>query len=231
MYLKGLNRKGDIKFVVEILLIIIAFLAILPIFINEFFPKATDISSRSSCQESFILKANTDIPVVGPNIDLACSTNVYNYESSDITSVQKLIAEELYYCWWQFGEGKVELGKWKINGPGYACFVCANVKFKESMLKSFPGSKTIDMANYLNNYFIPGSTKETYSQYFLGKNEGFSNQNIRNDLTFNDNIFVVYRFKDTLTGFKADFALEDSDSVSKNCNSIQDFKVNNKKGL
>lgn len=230
MFFKDLNRKGDIKYVVGILLIIIGFIAILPVMI-DIFTKGSDVSSRSSCKESLILKSKTDLPVIGPDIDLSCMTNVYNIESSDLTSIQKTIAEELYYCWWQFGEGKIELDKWKIKGPGYTCFVCADIKFSEAMSKNFPGTQTIDMASYLNTYLIPGSKKTTYSSYFLEEPEGFNNGNIRNDLTFKDNIFVIFKFDKTLTDFKVNFALENSDSIAKSCNTIQYFKVNNKKGL
>ena len=178
-----------------------------------------------------MLKSKTEIPVVGLDTKLACTTYVYNIESAEIVSVQKTIAEELYYCWWQFGKGEVDLDKWRITSPGYTCFICAEIRFSEGMLKNFPESQKIDMASYLNTYFIPGSKKKTYSDYFLGEKEGFNNQNIRNDLTFNDKIFIVFKFDKTLTDFKAGFALEDGESIDKNCNSVQNFKVSNKKSL
>lgn len=230
MSLKELNKKGDMKYIVGILLIIIGFIAILPVVI-DLFSKGNDISSRSTCQNSFMLKSKSEIPVVGPNIELACTTYEYNIESADIVSVQKAIAEELYYCWWQSGKGKVDLDKWRITSPGYTCFICAEIRFSEGMLKNFPESQKIDMASYLNSYFIPGSNKQTYSDYFLGEKEGFNSQNIRNDLTFSDKIFVVFKFDKTLIDFKAKYALEDEDSIAKNCNSVQNFKVSNKKSL
>ena len=231
MSLIKLDKKGDVKFVTEIILLIIAFIAILPIITNEFFPKANDINSVTACRNSFLLKAKTDVPIIGPDIDLACKTNVYNYETSDISKLQKLIADELYYCWSQFGEGKIDLKKWKIPTSDYVCFVCTDIKFKESIQKNFPKSQTINMVDYLNNYFIPGSREVTYSEYFLGQKEGFDNNNIRNDLTIIDNILVVYKFKNGIAGFEANFSVDDINSISKSCDSIKYFETNNKKGL
>jgi len=73
--------------------------------------------------------------------------------------IKNLIANELYNCWYQFGEGKFNVfDDW--NGQTIKCFLCSDINFKE-IYSTFP---SIDLTEFMAETKIP-NTDKTYFQY------------------------------------------------------------------
>lgn len=93
-----------------------------------------------------------------------------NFAKLDSDILNYVLAEEMKTCWYQFGEGQVNVFPNNMPTSGFqpdpddvVCFICSQINFDKSVAnKKFPG-----LMNYLNDNYIP-EKKYTYREYFNG---------------------------------------------------------------
>jgi len=176
------NKRGELttKQIVMLIILIISFVIILYfIYLLNF----GGTSDKQICKNSVTLRGNSLI--AGQAIPLKCKTSYvcvsmnsgcdspkmsnpdYVQEVGSKEDVYEFLAEEMYDCWWMFGEGEIDyLGSGLF--PNFYCSICSQLVFDSSVKKLFPNGE-IDKDDFYNNYLtkkIPNKDI-TYSEYFL----------------------------------------------------------------
>lgn len=171
------NKRGiESSTLVAIIIIIIGF-AILLIWFSFF--KPTDIIDKETCRQSVTLR---NIPLIGTPQHLAplkCKTQQITIEKNQYKtddSIRQKIANEMYDCWWQFGEGNMNpftatsLQLASLAGGKMACGICSIITFDDKLKKEGQQGKTFDIVDYMQNNNVP--TKDiTYLEYFTQEKE------------------------------------------------------------
>ncbi|MBI2133343.1 hypothetical protein HYU11_01535 [Candidatus Woesearchaeota archaeon] len=138
--------------------------------------------SREPCKQSVIRHSNLHIKSYNPPDEIInCPPTYLEFEKTKYSieyrgktrsiklgdHAEKPIADEIYNCWNQFGEGKLDL----FGGPKKYCSVCSIITFKEDM--EINGYQFLD---YLRKNTVPNKelAKEgiTYLDYMRGKKGG-----------------------------------------------------------
>ena len=190
-----LHKKG-ISMVMVGLIATVLIMALLIYFVGFVYKPAVESSlEKQICKDSVLLKAKAKkIPLLQAEakIDLHCNTTKIAINSLDQlnTEGKGLIANAMYDCWDQFGEGKVDfLDRYSFRYQKTFCFICSKIEFD----KSIAGNKfDINLlTSYLNEQYIP-STDMKYSEYF------FNTKNTKVDvpefkvLTIDKPLYVVF---------------------------------------
>ncbi len=180
------NKRGELttKQIVVMIILIISFVIIL-FFIFQLSPIET--ADKQICHDSVVLRGNSLIG--GQTLPLNCKTNFVYVTASSTKSnkrmstpqrvvdvrtkedVYEFLANDMYDCWWMYGEGKVDyLGEVDWTSNSY-CSICSQIVFDESVKKIFAdnGGK-LSKDDFYKTYLtknIPGK-QTTYSEYLLG---------------------------------------------------------------
>jgi hypothetical protein len=132
----------------------------------------SDSVDREACRDSILLKERSKIlgrPLIG---DINCKTNLVEIDSSEEEEIYKIISEEMYDCWYQFGEGKKDFLDDHDFGRGDNwCFVCSRIDLNEENLNQ---NQLYGLLNYLKTEPVP-LTEDTFFDYFYGENSGSVN--------------------------------------------------------
>lgn len=159
MDLSNLNKKGITPFNFLVMAIIILVMAMVLIFFQSDIIKfLTSTASDNLCKTSAY--AQDFLKVSGEDIfetmELDCPTRIVKVDNEK--DVLPVVAEELYTCWDNFGQGKLELFK---PESGLYCVPCANIEF-EGLNGYHPG-----LMKYLLVNKVPGG-KQTYFEFLNG---------------------------------------------------------------
>ena len=97
---------------------------------------------------------------------IICPTEMIEIEKKDNKKAQHILAQAMYGCWDQFGEGKLELFK----EPNVYCTVCSHITFEDEDLQlsdfsSFLATKEIPLTDL---DYSEGKKLPTYHEYLTG---------------------------------------------------------------
>ena len=157
-----LNKKGEMMRVIVVAIPVIIVAGIL------FFATATILNlgessvDREACRNSVLLKERSKV-LGKPFLDsVRCETNLIEIDSDDEDEIFRDITNEMYDCWYQFGEGKRDfLSDRDFGGGDEWCFVCSRIEFGEETQKEVSEITMSDFNNFLNTEIIPFSGGET----------------------------------------------------------------------
>ena len=172
------NRKGELtsKQIVTIVILIISFVIIVAFFVIANFGGEVD---SQACRNSVVLR---NLPF-GDNVQLNCKTKPVcissggecsrtsskDLEKIEVESKSEILnemADLMYNCWWQYGEGKVDFAEkgFKAN----YCGVCNIVYFDEKTQQNEDTKeiKLTELFVLLQNKKVPkGDISYLYSMY------------------------------------------------------------------
>lgn len=132
---------------------------------------STGLTDREICRNSVLLSSK--LGKVSLNPDLKCQTKLVHINTDDKQEVMRGIADELYWCWYMFGEGKINFGdNWEFLEGENGRFACSVITFGEKTknLKSISAVEFRDFLMDPENSKSPGG--ESYWDYF---SKGFAN--------------------------------------------------------
>ncbi len=200
---QGALVKLILTVIVGFLLVGLAYMAV------NFF---SSLSDRDACRLSVEAASKTKVVQESPVFkDLNCKTQFIEVTDKTIRKndkliatlnkepqyrVKKAIASEIYDCWYQMGEGKLDpWGDWQIGQHTKHCMVCSEISFDKAQIKQIE-----NLDEFLNKEKIP-QTGQTYSDY-ITKGKGFS------PMTFDTSsqISIIYQVDDvsnvgTMSGY------------------------------
>lgn len=216
--MKSKKSSLAIRFLIAAIMAIIVLMAVLSLIRTEG-AAFSHLIPRTACKESIELNAALHIKTFDPPSRISCPTNYvefgggkvrYQYgeldESFDLPASQKerddaikrSMADEIYQCWNQFGEGRKDL----FGGPKKYCNVCSVFRFgdQDTEIKGF--------YSYLMSHPVPdeelagkGVTYFDYIQAYSKKGNYDSNVLLQNrklidetplDLSKNYAVVFVY---------------------------------------
>ncbi len=133
------NKKG-VSYTVVALIVALAVGIVLLLFTSGFASILTKGADRNSCRDSVVIKAFNPIKTG----ELNCRTNYISISTLDQKEIMQTVAEEAYWCWWQFKEGEadfLELDKkeiWVKGGINSWCFICSDISFSDKVKEKYP---------------------------------------------------------------------------------------------
>ncbi|MFA5176291.1 MAG: hypothetical protein WC413_03490 [Candidatus Nanoarchaeia archaeon] len=168
-----LNKKGMThETVVKLAVLLMATVILILVLTVTLGPRLFSVSNVALCKISVEFKARLNSVGVGQfmNTPLFCKSNpVFIDKISTPHKVEKTIATEMYNCWYQFGEGKINfLKKFSFNRYGLNCFLCSKIDFSEDLTNG-----QVNLWDYLKDTKIPAGD-QTYLQYFTSSKNPIS---------------------------------------------------------
>jgi len=149
------------------LALIVIVLFILILFIGNTANRISDESKTYGCKKSVETAAGKQLGVSATSIDFAelinCPTKYLTIDTSDTDEASKKIAEELRKCWWQMGEGKLDI--FQQQSATY-CVICA-------VIERWTGDKNVDgFLDWMNEHKV-AATERTYMEYLTGTSKDY----------------------------------------------------------
>lgn len=157
---RGIEKETLILLVVAVL-VIVSFL-----YFNKGIASASDRSGAvTACRAS--VERNAHLRLGGFEFPASVDCPARELQVNDKEKANQNIAEEMYDCWYQYGEGRLPLFK---DDATY-CSVCAFVRIKT-------GESVKGLPYYLMSEQIPGSSGTLYYDYLQGYKTGRAEQAI-----------------------------------------------------
>ncbi len=208
-------KKGELSALTKLIIAaIVGFLLILLMF-GMVIPSLSNSIDREDCRISVETMARTKVVQESPIIkDLKCNTQFVEITEKVIKKnekiiatlnkepeyrIKKAIADEMYDCWYQMGEGKLDpWGDWQIKPHTKHCIVCSEITFDNKAQKIHSQIKDLDV--FLKKTNVP-QKDFTYSDYITG-GKGFAPMT----LDTSSQISILYQVDDvsnigTISGY------------------------------
>ncbi len=160
-------------------------------FLFEFGPYAEQGVGREACRDSVFLRTQGKIAGYTTFKNLACETRQREIKTVDEDNIKKAISEEMYDCWYQFGEGKKDFLTDRDWGFGNNwCFICSRIDFDERVKEEI--SQVNGLMTYLDTTPVP-FYNGSFFNYFYGT-EGEIGGQIFEDDTYATNVPLYVAF-------------------------------------
>ena len=171
-YYKLLNKKGLVPRTIVNILIALLVLAILLFAISSLAKRSDEYLGRKTCLDSVNVLALSNRIGASSDFDLHCRTYDVNFEDEDEIEIKQKVADELFWCKWQFGAGDDGTNELdfisKMDPSENRCYVCSKISFNEELRKKYPYGIT-GVFGYMNDHEIPIGGGVTYSEYLIGE--------------------------------------------------------------
>jgi len=158
---KGLETLTNIILIILVAAILILFIA------NPFTKTISENQDRQQCYASVLMKSRTGFFGQESEAPLNCKTMDINSELTDEIEIKKGIADELYWCYRQFGSGKVDFAGEMALTKNVKCFICDEISFSEKTQKDI--ERIEDFYLFLNSEDSPSGV--TYAEYILNQED------------------------------------------------------------
>ncbi len=181
-------KKKAQQMILGKLIIVLIVAIILVLFATQLGRDTLRQSNREICKLSVLAKSKTKVILESP-FYLDCYSSYIDIKKEGIymsnnlkdnkldvkfkgktkdeidDSIKDYLAKQLYDCWYQFGEGKIDfLGEIDFFKSNIRCFPCANVHFDENFLEGFTYG---DWEEYLSEKQLPYGI--SYKKYITGE--------------------------------------------------------------
>lgn len=184
--------------IVTIILLLVIAGFLIYFFATKWGPWISERSDEEICRLSVLAMAKGQIPYLrtGSPFSLRCKTKYLKIEESDKNAIKEELANAMYRCWWQYGEGKLDFfsdWEWKI-GQEEHCMICSIIKFDETVTET--SIRVEEFEKYLDNKQIPGKGR-TYSEFFLDAEKaemyfGEESRGGRIEINHEEPLYVVF---------------------------------------
>lgn len=185
------NKKGMMETIVKAIPVLVI-AGILFYVIYLIFSASGSAVDREVCRDWVLLKAQSKIlgkPLVGENSP--CKTEIIEIKKTDEYEIKQDIANEMYDCWYQFGEGKKDfLSDWEWFKGDNWCFICSKIDFSEKVQNEIP--EVIDFSDFLATESMPLHGEKTFFEYFYDAGEEISVDDFPVNLDTSDPLYVVF---------------------------------------
>ncbi|MFH1376517.1 MAG: hypothetical protein ABIH25_02680 [Candidatus Woesearchaeota archaeon] len=178
-----MDKKGETMMVIVKAIVVIALVAILFYFFVEFVVIGRESADREVCRTSVLLAGKTQII---PGTELKCKTDFKTIKTDDVDEIKMEITQEMYDCWYQYGEGKVNFMKhFEFSNNGEKIFVCSRIDFKEGVDKKITG-----FSDFWATKSLPFKNDMTFYEYFYGS--GVTDPDVDITLSTEEPVYVIY---------------------------------------
>jgi len=207
-----LDKKGlHIGVVVTSVLIIFTFIGLF-VLVRNFGDLASSSVDVETCRISVLQRAKFVIAEQNPfGVELQCPTSYINLLDNkddkvkgeknifieDEEDIKKVIANEMYDCWFKFGNGRVDfVGEGFNLAENKVCYICADIRISDKVLANPKVGREIkNFEIYLVNNDIPGRDLNYY-EYLGGNLELANNENLELNIVIDKPLAVSYTIVD-----------------------------------
>ena len=185
-----MSKKAMSEIVLVSLIAAVVGLIIMGWAVNSIVDTIKSTTDKEACRASVELKAQTILGIIKyqGNIPLKCNVQSIEIKNTgEFKKVDETIANAMYDCWYQFGEGKIDfLNTYDLTDNRY-CFLCNKISFDDSI----KNKNIVGLDNYLKEQKIGGGSSITYADYFYTDS---SNKDLSQFNNFNTNkpLYILY---------------------------------------
>ena len=173
---KKINKRALLPTTLATIIIIIISALILIFFLGQFSGLFGEQIDKETCHTSVVLRGQQSLigEATKRAIPLRCKTaykclsmggkcpeDYTKIEVRDEEDIKREIANAMYDCWWQLGEGKINFLKSEWMGKN-TCLFCSLISFDNKIQEKY--SEIKDLSNYIAKTNIP-EKNITYLQY------------------------------------------------------------------
>jgi hypothetical protein len=181
-----LDKKGMYMEQIVKAIVVLAIIAIFGYFFVRFVVLGEESSDREACRTSVLVKAK--LKVLGKPLltELNCKTDFKEIKTDDLDEIRMEITKEMYDCWYEFGEGKVDfVTDWV--GDKYV-FVCSRLDFDPRIRESV--DKVSGFFEFWTSKELPFRGDMTFYEYFYGNNEKPESADL--EVSTSEPVYVVF---------------------------------------
>ncbi|PIN76704.1 hypothetical protein COV17_01420 [Candidatus Woesearchaeota archaeon CG10_big_fil_rev_8_21_14_0_10_36_11] len=174
-----IHKKGDLGFLVAIIIVILSFMLIAGT-IFGFMSGAEEKEAETLCKDSVALRAAASFSAGGVEAKIApllCQT-IDKKVSGSKEEVQQIIADKMARCWEIFGEGRYKTSVFE-NTNAFSgdskCFVCSTILVEDD--RNFKGEDTgvtaLEFENFLRTADYPKKSMKYLDYFQYGGGPGY----------------------------------------------------------
>ncbi|PIU30367.1 hypothetical protein COT07_01055 [Candidatus Woesearchaeota archaeon CG07_land_8_20_14_0_80_44_23] len=173
-----MNRKALEQNVLVAAILIIIFIIVMAVIIPKIVGVANEANQKEKCKESVLIYSRAATWGLPLSDSIKCPTKYIKISTNNDYEAERTIANEMYDCWDNFGQGKQEL--FGTQNEDF-CVVCSVISFsgKEREISGFD--------EFLANEKIP-TREETYLEFLTGEtleNQGQQSPNADGGFSIN----------------------------------------------
>ena len=166
-----LHKRGLLYETLIALLIILISLVILTGILYAYNTTITNNIDRNICRLSVYFKYAATTAIFGIGIweegKLSCKTEEVKIKTTNEREVMKTLADQMRWCWWKLGEGKIDfLSDIDVGYSDSRCIICSKMLAENAKFDS--EIEINKFSDYLNKNSYKFGDKKTYSSYFYG---------------------------------------------------------------
>ena len=214
--------KGQLKIISNAVLVLIT-CALILLAVAAIAKTGRDSADREGCRDEVLVRSQLKIAghTLLNSLD-NCKMDQVDVKRNDIGDrnsidkykVHKLVADEMYDCWYQFERGEKDflsdVDAWK--GDNW-CFVCTRFDFDKDSKKDLPEINVDEFNSFLANEPIPLNNKDqTFYNYFFENSDGVSLRDTFSTIETKDPVYVVF-FADKRQDLWEELFVEDMDKT------------------
>jgi hypothetical protein len=203
-----LDKKGMMETIVKAIPVIIIGAILLGVVLVSIFVFTKSSVDREACRDSVLLKARSK--VLGNTLfdQLQCETDNVKVKATAEDEIYTELAGEMYDCWYQFGEGKVDfLDDYDAWQGDRWCFVCSKLTFDEDVVEDVDGVSVDNFNDFMATKTIPLKKEQTFHNYIYGDVENPNLPNSGDEWDTENPVYVVF-YADKSREFNAAFWTE-----------------------
>ncbi len=203
-----MDKKGMMETIVKAIPVIIIGAILLGVVLVSIFVFTKSSVDREACRDSVLLKERSKI-LGNPVFDqLQCETDNVEIKDTDEDKIYTELAGEMYDCWYQFGEGKIDfLDDYDAWAGDRWCFVCSKLSFDEDVIEEMESINVDDFNDFMATKTIPLKGDQTFYNYIYGDVENPNLPSTNDKWATEEPIYVVF-YADKSEEFNAAFWAE-----------------------
>ncbi|MCX6709847.1 MAG: hypothetical protein NTV63_02725 [Candidatus Woesearchaeota archaeon] len=195
----------ETKVIIGLILLLLVFFSIAVWFANSV-AYTKGVSDKEICRMSVIAKwagKKASFYLTDGIIDLKCNTQIIEINRDSVLKngkeietmkeitdsgteekIKRIVANEMYDCWYQFSRGQFDFTQAGIMRNANICVVCSEITFSKEIIKEVP--LISDFTAWLSQNNVLGA-KESYLDYFMNKAPEL-NQELKTDFKIDNEI-------------------------------------------
>ncbi len=159
-------KKGMEMSTLVVIIVALAGLLVMGYSLKSIADVTQGTTDKQVCKQSIELRATTKLKFISEtqtiDIPIKCkSKNDFIKNENDFKKINQIIANDMYDCWDQFGEGKLDFLFSRDFFDNTYCFVCSKISVANTSLQN---KDIIGLGDYLKNEEIP-NLGQTYANF------------------------------------------------------------------
>jgi len=189
-----LFKKGGMPFQTILIILVLISITIAAFILVPLLKGGEEASERAACKTSVDIGTKSKIGTGWSWMNnLNCKTQHHEIDELNEEKIYEEIVNEMYDCWYQFGEGKRDfLHNWDLGKGDNWCFICSRLDFSEDVQDKY--SKLEGLDEYMKTNLLPFSNEDqTFFEYMYGDfSDEIDKYNLDMDINTSESQYILF---------------------------------------